>query len=307
MKSYIYIFILCLCPLYLSAQWKTIEKSRKEQPAWIGGAERNYLIVSAEAPTLEAVKEKLLVSLREQIISSIATHITAQTVQQRQESVNGTDRLYTEKTTSLITSKASHIPFVSEISLSKAQDFYWLKLYNKKTKEYKYEYHVKYRFTDFELADLVNQFNEREEALNRRLQTYNERLEQISSIEEIDRILNELKTFLTEFDTDDPRRSQTEQLSNNFRQLYNHIRIQQEEVTTNDHLRFCLYLKDRPISSAQKPQLRANCASRLSSVLENTTYTIRYDNSGCYTDDENFIEVRFRFGNKIVSQKFYLP
>lgn len=290
----------------MSAQWKAVEKSRKEQPVWVGGAERNYLIVSAEAPTLELAKEKLLLSLKEQIVSSIATHITSQTTQQRQELVSGTNRDYSENTTSVITSKVSHIPFVSEISLSKAYDFYWVKLYNKKTKEYKYEYHVKYRFTDFELADLVNQFNEREKLLNDRLVEYSDRLEQITSVEDIDRTLNELKAFLYEFDIDDPRRSQTEQLSNNYRQLYNYIRIQQEESSEDKSFRFGLYLKDNPIYSTQKPQLRANCANRLSYDIDGNYYSVKYDDSGCYLDDENFIEVRFRFGNKIVSQKFYL-
>lgn len=306
MRHYIYIIIFSLCPILLSAQWKAVEKSRKEQPVWVGGAERNYLIVSAEAPTLELAKEKLLLSIKEQIVSSIATHVTSQTTQQRQELVSGTNRDYSENMTSVITSKVSHIPFVSEISLSKAYDFYWVKLYNKKTKEYKYEYHVKYRFTDFELADLVNQFNEREKLLNDRMVEYSDRLEQITSVEDIDRTLNELKAFLYEFDIDDPRRSQTEQLSNNYRQLYNYIRIQQEESSEDKSLRFGLYLKNNPIYSTQKPQLRANCANRLSYDIDGNSYSVKYDDSGCYSDDENFIEVRFRFGNKIVSQKFYL-
>ncbi|MDY3070332.1 MAG: hypothetical protein SOR57_11940 [Parabacteroides sp.] len=306
MGHYIYIIIFSLCPILLSAQWKAVEKSRKEQPVWVGGAERNYLIVSVEAPTIELAKEKLLLSLKEQIVSSIATHITSQTTQQRQELVSGTSRDYSENTTSVITSKVSHIPFVSEISLSKAYDFYWVKLYNKKTKEYKYEYHVKYRFTDFELADLVNQFHEREKQLNERLVEYSELLEQITSVEEIDRTLNELKAFLTEFDVDDSRRSQTEQLSNSYRQLYNYIRIQREDSSEEKCIRFCLYLKGNPICSTQKPQLRANCANRLSYDVDGNSYSVKYDDSGCYSDDENFIEVRFRFGNKIVSQKFYL-
>ena len=306
MTHYIFILIFCFCPFFLSAQWKTVEKSKKEQPAWVGGTERNFLIVSVEAPTLESAKDKSLLSLKDQVVGAIATHITSQTTQRRQEIVNGNNRDYAENTTSVITSKVYNIPFVSEISLSKAYDFYWIKFYNKKTKEYKYEYHVKYRFTDFELADLVNQFNEREKQLDNQLKEYSDQLEQITSVEDIDRTLNELKAFLAEFDIDDPRRSQIEQLSNNYRQLYNYIRIQQEEGSEEKIIYFRLYLQDNPIDSAQKPQLRSNCASRLSSNLDGNLYSIKYDDSGCYADDDNFIEVRFRFGNKMVSQKFDL-
>ena len=306
MTHYIFILIFCFCPFFLSAQWKTVEKSKKEQPAWVGGTERNFLIVSAEAPTLESAKDKSLLSLKDQVVGAIATHITSQTTQRRQEIVNGNNRDYAENTTSVITSKVYNIPFVSEISLSKAYDFYWIKFYNKKTKEYKYEYHVLYRFKDFELADLVNQFNEREKQLDNQLKEYSDQLEQITSVEDIDRTLNELKAFLAEFDIDDPRRSQIEQLSNNYRQLYNYIRIQQEEGSEEKIIYFRLYLQDNPIDSAQKPQLRSNCASRLSSNLDGNLYSIKYDDSGCYADDDNFIEVRFRFGNKMVSQKFDL-
>lgn len=306
MRHYIYIILFFFCPLFLSAQWKIVEKSKKEQPTWVGGADRNFLIVSAEAPTLESAKDKSLLSLKDHVVGAIATHITSQTTQRRQEIVDGNNRDYTENTTSIITSKVYNIPFVSEISLSKAYDFYWIKFYNKKTKEYKYEYHVKYRFTDFELTDLVNQFNEREKQLDEQLKEYSDRLDQITRVEEIDRALNELKAFLAEFDIDDPRRSQTEQLSNNYRQLYNYIRIQQEEGSEEKIIYFRLYLQDNPIDSAQKPQLRSNCASRLSSDMDGNLYSIKYDDSGCYADDDNFIEVRFRFGNKMVSQKFYL-
>lgn len=58
MKRVVYLLIVCLFPLLASAQWKTIEKSSKKRPAWVGGAERNYLIVSTEAATIEEAKEK---------------------------------------------------------------------------------------------------------------------------------------------------------------------------------------------------------------------------------------------------------
>ena len=89
MTHHIFILIFCFCPFFLSAQWKIVEKSKKEQPAWVGGAERNFLIVSAEATTLESAKDKSLLSLKEQVVGAIATHITSQTTQRRQEIVNG--------------------------------------------------------------------------------------------------------------------------------------------------------------------------------------------------------------------------
>lgn len=306
MKRVVYLLLLCVCSLAASAQWKTVERSSKKQPAWVGGAERNYLIVSAEAPTIEEAKEKILISLKQQIVGTIATKIESTTTIERKETTIGKETDYTENVSSSIRSKLANIPFISEISLSKAKDFYWEKWYDKKTKACKYEYHIRYLFTDFEVSALVNQFNERESQLNRRLQQYEQSLENVHSVEEIDRTLNELNAFRMEFDADDPRRSQTEQLSNNYRKLYKYITIRQENDATKDHILVGLYLKDKRISSMQNPQLLSNCATQLSVSIEEDLYQISYNSESCYEEDENYIDIRFRLGNQIVSKRIYL-
>lgn len=306
MIRWIYLIGFLLFSVCLPAQQKVVEKSHKQKPSWVGGAERNYLIVSAEAPTLETAKEKLLISLKQQIVGTIATRIISETRMDRQQTVIGQETDYAENITSYVQTKVAHVPFVSEISLSKAKDFYWEKLYNKKNKTYLYEYHVKYLFTDFEIQELVSQFNEHENKLNTRLTTYAEGLEKIESIEQIDRAINELKSLLQEFDTDDSRYTQTEQLTNMYRKLYGFIDLREEEAPSSQTVRIGLYLYDRRISSLQKPQLLSNCASKLSYKIEDGYYHIYYDDTPCYEQDENYLEIRFRCGNKITSEKIYL-
>lgn len=306
MKRIIYLLFLCCLPLWACAQWKVVEKSSKKQPDWVGGAERNYLIVSAEAPTIEQAKEKILISLKQQIVGTVATRIESTTTIDRTETTVGNESDYTEQVSSSVRSKLVNIPFISEVSLSKAKDFYWEKLYDKKSKSYKYEYHLRYLFTDFEANALVNQFNERENKLNVRLRLYEEQLGNIGCVEEIDRTLNDLKAFLAKFDSDDPRRRQTEQLSNNYRKLYKAIDIRRINETSDKRIAVALYLSDRQISCMQKPQLLSNCANKLSVSIENDTYYITYSDENCYDEDENHITVRFRFGNQIVSKHIYL-
>lgn len=302
-------YILCSLLLFtssLSAQWKVVENSHKPKPAWVGGAERNYLIVSAEANSLESAKEKLLISLKEQIVGTAATRILSETTIRREQATTGQETDYTENISSYVKSKVAYIPFISEVSLSKAKDFYWEKLYNKQTKTYKYEYHLRYLFTDFDAMALVNQFNERENALNSKLSGYENRLESVGSLEEIDRTLNELKAFITEFDADDARRAQTEQLSNNYRKLYSYIIIKEEPSAEKGSATIGLYLQNRPVITQQKPQLLSNCAVRLSSRAEGHLFYVTYDGTACYADDENYIDIRFRFGNRIATQRIYL-
>lgn len=302
----IYLIGLLLLSVHLSAQWKVVEKSHKQKPSWVGGAERNYLIVSADAPTLETAKEKLLISLKQQIVGTIATRIVAETNISRQQTTVGRESDYTENITSSVQAKVGRVPFVSEISLSKAKEYYWEKLYDKKKKVYLYEYHVKYLFTDFEIQELVSQFNEHENRLNARLSEYTDELENIESVEQIDRNINELKSLLQEFDKDDPRSAQTEQLSNMYRKLYGFLDLREEERPSPHTVALGLYLRNRCIASLQKPQLLSNCASKLSYTITEGYYHISYDDMACYEQDENYLEVRFRFGNKITSKKVYL-
>lgn len=307
MLRWIYIIELLCLPFALSAQWKTVEKNPKEKPAWVGGAERNYLIVSAEAPTLEEAKEKVLISLKQQVVGTIATHIVSGTEINRQQTTVGKNETdYTEQIRSFVKTRIAQVPFISEISLSKAQGFYWEKQYDKKRKIYRYEYHVKYRFTDFEIQDLVNRFNDRENELNSRLAACTREMDRIESVEQIDRTLRELKTLREAFDPSDPRRTQTEQLSNSYRQLYGFIDLREESHPDDRTLLVALYLNGRRLSSLQKPKLLSNCAVKLSYEIEEGYYRIQYDDTACYDDDENYVEIRFRFGNRITSKKIYL-
>lgn len=307
MKRIIYFLLICCFPLFSHAQWKTVEKSSKKQPTWVGGAERNYLIVSAEASTIEDAKEKILISLKQQIVGAVATQIESTTTIERNEIMTGNKSNYIENTNSSIRSKLAKIPFVSEVSLSKAKDFYWEKLYNKKDRLYKYEYHIRYLFTDFEISSLVNEFNKREEFLNKQLDQYKQRLDQIDCVEDIDLTLSELQAFLTEFDEEDSRYAQIEQLCNNYRKLYQYITIQQKTRTTPNKVTIGLYLDHKPISCKQIPQLLSNCVSMLNVVPEDKgIFHISFNRESCYEEDDNFIDIRFRFGNKIISKRIYI-
>ena len=155
MKKLILIFIVFFLPLGLYAQYKVKEKSHKAPPAWINGTARNYLIISATAPTIEEAKEKILILLRNQVIKAIATNIMSQTSLESIQDNKDENYTYSERMQSSITSKAARIPYIKNISLSKAEDYYWEKLYNKKEKTYFYEYHIKYKLSSLELEMMV--------------------------------------------------------------------------------------------------------------------------------------------------------
>ena len=201
-------------------------------------------------------------------------------------------------------SRTAKLPFIGEISLSKASDYYWERRYYRSTGRYDYFYAVKYPFSDFEMRQLVTDYQLYDKELNERLAKFGTDLDFVSSIEEIGENINNLRVFLNEFDVQDPRYNQVQILSNRYRELYDQITIDwfQEKkgiVVAN------LTLGGRGISTSQRPVLRSNCASQITSSFEGNALVIRYNDDNCYDEDENYIDLRLKAGNKYISERIF--
>lgn len=306
MKKQITLFLLLLVWTSLYAQHKVKEQSHKEKPTWVNGTVQGFLVVSATAPTIEEAKEKILVTLRDQVSRSVATQITSGSTLESQQHTDGDQIRFDENMTSYVISKTTNIPFIKEISLTKAQDYYWEKLYNKQTKTYFYEYQIKYQLSSFELKRMVKEFNERESELSRRLDDYRTSVNGMQSVEEIDQTLNELKGFAAEFAADDSRRAQTNSLIGSYLDLYNHILVDEAEQGKG-YLLIRLLIGERQIGCARKPVIRSNCATKFSVQPQGDgTFRVGFDDFNCYEDDENFLEVRFSIGDKSVFKKCFI-
>ncbi len=296
--------ILLLCPLLGTAQ-KVEEKSHKSKPAWVNGAEMGYLVVSAEASDIESAKTMILGQLKAQVAGSVASRVLSEsTIRTRETSINDAQRQRSEEYESYITTKAANIPFINEISLSKASDYYWEKIYDKKSKSSIYHYHVKYPFSDLELKRMVEAFLAHEAELDARIKQYADDLNTIPSVEFIDKTLNELRAFLQEFTKDDPRYAQVEQLSNNYRRAYKNIIV--EEVSNKPgEVSVRLVLNRRNITTSQQARISSNCADQFNPVYQGDLLVVKFNDFNCYEDDSNYIDIRFKFGNDFVSKKIY--
>ena len=246
------------------AQYKVEESSAKKMPEWVMSTEKDYLIVTATGGDIEEAKAAVIESVKRQIAQSIATRIVAE-------------------------SNLQTSAFESGDSFSKSQSLF---------------YAVKYPFSDFEMRQLVTDYQLYDKELNERLAKFGTDLDFVSSIEEIGENINNLRVFLNEFDVQDPRYNQVQILSNRYRELYDQITIDwfQEKkgiVVAN------LTLGGRGISTSQRPVLRSNCASQITSSFEGNALVIRYNDDNCYDEDENYIDLRLKAGNKYISERIF--
>jgi hypothetical protein len=309
-----YLFVCAVLVAYATActaQIKIVEKSAKRAPAWVNGIEKNFLIVSATARTVEEAKEKILNSIREQIVHAVAVNVQSSAAINVRETISdGKVRQFLETTGTTIQTKSGNVPFLSEIALSNAVDYYWEKQRDKKTKAETIAYHVKYPFPDIQLQQLVFEFKEADDRMTAQLTALCESLGTITNVEDIGKNIIALQQLQKLFD--DGRKDQAGACIANYRNLYTYISLEelaQDKPTAPDKLHnlSCqLMLNGKPAVTLQKPRVKSNCAGHISvRTHDNGSADISFQTDGCYADEDNYIEVTYNFGGKNMTQKFF--
>ena len=205
--------------------YKVEESSAKRVPEWVNAVEKDFLHVTAVAGDIEAAKAAVIENVKKQIAQSIATRIVSESSLSTSALQTGDSFSRTQSIESSILSRTAKLPFIGEISLSKAADYYWEKRYYKSSGRYEYFYAVKYPFSEFEMKELVLEYQSHDRSLNEKLEQFRSDIDFVSSIEQIGETLNELRAFLSEFDIQDPRYDQVQSLSNQYRQLSDQITV----------------------------------------------------------------------------------
>lgn len=308
MKNIFLIFLTVCISLSLQAQYKVKESSQKRMPEWVTSVTKDYLNVSATGATIEEAKASALASVKQQIIESIASRVIAETDLSRTDvEVNG-EYNYAQSVKTNIYSMTAKMPFLGELSLSKVSNYYWEQRFYKESRSYEYFYAVQYPFSDFDMKKLVMDFNLHNKQLDEKLSKFESNLKNqtnINSIEDIDVNISNLKAFSEEFTTLDPRYIQINNMIAQYRKLYDYISMYYYQ-NQKGVIAVSLSLSGKDISTQQKPILKSNCATKLSSFYEGNVLVINYDDFSCYPEDENYIDVRYKTGNKYITERIPL-
>jgi hypothetical protein len=286
------------------AQVKVVEKSAKKAPGWVNGVEKNFLIVSASAGDVEAAKEKILNSIREQIVHAVAVNVQSEAAISVQETVlNGKVRRFLETTGTTIQTRAGRVPFLNEIALSNAVDYYWEKQQDRKTKAVTVLYHIKYPFPEIQLQELVYDFKEADGKLTAQLTELCESVDTIRDMDGIGKNIAALQQLQKLFD--DGRSEQAGACIANYRSLYA-LATLEETAHQAGSLTSQLLLGGKPATTIQTPRVKSNCADIVKvKIHAGGSAEVSYQTAGCYADLENYIELSYHFGGKNITQKFF--
>lgn len=300
MKRYIIIISLLFTIFNIYAQQKVVERSAKKAPDWIGVAQADYVIVSAEDATLEAAKERCLANIRQAIISSVAVNISSKELSFDTQTIDGEQTEVLRRYESQVETVAAKLPFVQGVALDDAE-IYWKKIYDKSAKNYKYEVHAKYPFPLLKRNSLVMEYMKIEQEHNEAFQRLKQSFETFTEIEYIGRAMNELSA-LYEYYIDQTRKNDVKVLRENYRKLYNSISIVPYYSALGDIV-YYLNLEGRRMTTSRRPTIKSQYATEVSfSPVDDNMYRITYNYKHCQTGDDNKIDVTYSFASGAVAR-----
>ena len=302
MKKFLLPLLLLTLVIPASAQVDVVESSERRTPSWVNGIEKNYIIVSGSGTTIEAAQQNALNTVKERIVSSVAENVQTRSEMSVQEVSGGNVSSFLEKFATTTTTESAKVPFLQGISISKVEAFYWEKTRNKADRSIRFNYHLKYPFSQIELQRLVDEFKRRDRELTDQLNTLLNSVDLVTSVEEIEKNIGELNILLDYFM--DGRKDKASLGITRYRSLLGSIDLVELESGLGE-VKYALRLGNRFISTTKKPTVRSECA-RITSTVSSKDFTlIKYDFDNCYEDPENNIEVAYRFGSNSVRKSFY--
>ena len=295
--------MLPLCTLAQKKGFKLVEKSG-EKPEWVGkGSVKDFIIVQSDKPTIDEAKADAMQKVRAEIASSVATNVmrtvnsyTQKTIEDGNATTNATMSIES-------TSKIAKMPAIQGVSITKAETYQEL-FKNKKTGEEYYNLYVKYPFSQFDLVELVTAYEKHEKEIDNQIAEYEDGLDNIESVEQIDAAIIALGALSKELGSDDARVDRISGISNRYIAIYENIII---DIVNNvkGQLTVRLVYNGKTVATSQKPRVSSNCAAQFNVKNDDNNVIINYNADYCYDQDDNYIEIRFRFGSKFVKEKAY--
>lgn len=298
--------IMCLfaLPLTVDAQ-KVIDRSAKKRPAWVGATEEGYLIVSATDKDIEAAKQKSLVSVKVQILESVAQNIEHTTETLIEQITRGDDVQSNIDFRQRGRTRVANLPFISGVTLSNAADSYWEQIEDKASGDTYYMFSLLYPYSSSDYTRLKSEFDKLDGEMVATVKRLEGKLSSIDSVAAIGRALDEL-TMAHDYFFDSKRQAWTENVSNAYRNVYRSLTVESKRMSSNSFKCRITY-EGKAMACSTMPKMRSECATQLNCTNDGTSYTVTFSDQDCIADEDNYIELSFRLdGNHTLRHKLHI-
>lgn len=299
MRRFLIIALISLLPICGMAQrkgFKLVEKNPTEKPKWLNEVEReDYIYVKGvEAATLPDAKGLAMINVIDQIAQSVAVKISGEIVNDATTTTVNDKSEFKETYVSKTKTKIAKMKALQGFSIQNA-DIYYEHYYCKKQGETYYSVSLRYPFSAFERRVLIDDYNKQEKAINDTIDYYNNAVETVSSIEEINNNITILKGIKKELEEDDSRVERINTIINLYNNIFKSTII---EVAENKPGRVVVKMvyDGRVITTSQKPQILSNCAQSFDVKYYKDLCYVTFDSCYCYSQDDNEIKITFKAG-----------
>lgn len=269
--------------------------------------EEGYFIATAEAPTLDEAQQKAITRVREQIIYAVATRVqSSTTITMHTVSDNGEVNEHKEMTGELSV-RAADIPYLANISPSRVDDYYWQKI-RRDDKSVYYAYHVKYPLPNSRLRELIADYEKRQRALNDTLQSFAST--DFATYTDLNQIIlqhSRLKQFAQTLPEDDPRQEMCKAIRQGYERMVTQ-NLHAETISSDRQATVvALVYGTRRLTFTLRPRTKSNCLTAIQTQTLPDATRISYDyQSGCYDDEENYLDVIYTVFGKKISTRCYI-
>ncbi len=305
-NNYLKLFLVALFSVLLThtfAQEKVIEKSKKKKPAWVNATIKDYIIVTGRGKTIDEAKAQVLPEIRTEIMNSVAIYVRSSseiTIENENKNnvINTIERFKNKSTL-----QTADIPALKGLSLNKAEDYYWEKIMDKKTKEITVAYHVKYPFSEAEMQKIIREFEKQDKEMGDKLNSIVDNIDNIKSIDEIYTNIKELQNLADYFM--DMRKEKAEMGIIRLKDMLKSIELVPIENTPGK-LIYAFKIGEKYYASSKKPKYKnSECVTITSRTTKGYEQIIKYEYEDCMEDEPNQITVKYKFGNTRVEKTFY--
>lgn len=292
------------CPSVARGETKVLERSTKKTPEWIASATEGYIVAAVQAPAIAEARSLAEQEITSQMILSVARNISVNRSNVSSEVVVNGEVESSDSYSSSTAIRGANLPFLKGISLSKAEDVYWVKVRDKDTKTDYYEYFVKYPFSRAEQQRLVAEFEEYDAGKDRELEEIESGYDTVDSMEGIRDALTTLDA-LSKYYFDDVRSAKVRGLTASYKELPKSIALT-GSFTSGNELNVGFTIAGRRFRHHAPVTVKSNCASDLQVDIDDGASVITFDSSDCLPDEENYIEVTARIDSRKLTRRFSL-
>jgi len=297
------LFFLCtvIFPLSLLAQYSVTDKSGKK-PDWTMSMEKGFIVGIGNGTAVEDAKENAMVNVKAQITTAVADHISSTSVSKTTEiTANKLNELY-QSFSNVITTQSGKRDYLQGVSASNVVAFYWEKLTDKQTKAVKYQYFVKYPFSQFDLDDLVEDFRKKDALLTEEMNKALGLLDTYTTVEELIQCQSQLGKLEAIFI--DERKSKCQVGIERCKALLASTYLA-DAGSELGKVRYSIKIGDKIVRCARIPVINSQCAKIQDRRLGVEVCEISYLFDECYDEPGNNVKVSYTLGNTRPEKMFY--